>query len=270
MEIINLNNATKTELYGHSSKGNQPKWKTEEYWYKADYAGYEALSEVLISHLISKTNFDKIAKHVDYSAVKIQYEGKDYIGCKSKNFKKSNQMLIPITRLHRQYKTVSLNEKMSTLPLEDGIKYTVDFITETTNIENFGIYLQAMFELDALFLNEDRHTNNIAVLYNEDEDNFENCPIFDFGLSLCSDLNDYPLDQNIYKLGEKVCAKPFVRSFDEQLDAITKLYGYSLEYSFTKKNIEAELKSLSEYYPAQIIDRVYDLLIYQMRHYGIQ
>ncbi|MDO5331338.1 MAG: hypothetical protein Q4E99_01550 [Bacillota bacterium] len=270
MEIIDLNRATQIELYGHSSKGNQPKWKIEEYWYKADYAGYEALSEVLISHLISKTNFAKTAKHVDYCAVKIQYDGKEYIGCKSKNFKKPNQMLIPITRLHRQFKAMSLNEKLATFTLEEGIKYTVDFITETTNIENFGTYLQAMLELDALFLNEDRHTNNIAVLYNEDKDNFEICPIFDFGLSLCSDLNDYPLDQDIYKLCGKVYAKPFVRSFDEQLEAISKLYGYSLEYSFTKKDIEAELKNLSEYYPAQITDRVYDLLAFQMNHYGIR
>lgn len=269
MEIINLNNATQVELYGHTSKGNQPKWKTEEYWYKADYAGYEALSEVLISHLINKTNLDKFAKHVDYSAVKIQYDVKESIGCKSKNFKKPNQMLIPITKLHRQYKSVSLNETLATLSLEDGIKYTVDFITETTNIENFGTYLQAMLELDALFLNEDRHTNNIAVLYNESEDSFEVCPIFDFGLSLCSDLNDYPLGQDIYKLGEKVSAKPFVKSFDEQLETITRLYGYNLEYSFTKKDVEEELKILSEYYTAEITDRVYDLLIYQMRHYGI-
>lgn len=31
----------------HSSKGNQLKWKDGEIWYKADYTGYEGLSEYI-------------------------------------------------------------------------------------------------------------------------------------------------------------------------------------------------------------------------------
>ena len=35
----------------HTSKGDQPKWQRKGKWYRADYMGYEALSEVLISRL---------------------------------------------------------------------------------------------------------------------------------------------------------------------------------------------------------------------------
>ena len=44
-------------------------------------------------------------------------------------------------------------------------------------VEDFGKYLNKLFTIDALFLNEDRHTHNIAVLMNS-EGKFEYCPIF--------------------------------------------------------------------------------------------
>ena len=40
---------------GHTSKGDQLKWKSEKKWYKADYMGYEGLAEVLVSHLLQKS-----------------------------------------------------------------------------------------------------------------------------------------------------------------------------------------------------------------------
>ena len=35
-----------------SSKGNQLKWETDGIWYKADYMGYEGLSEYVVSELL--------------------------------------------------------------------------------------------------------------------------------------------------------------------------------------------------------------------------
>lgn len=40
---------------GHTSKGDQLKWKIDDRWYKADYMGYEGLSEVLVSDLLQKS-----------------------------------------------------------------------------------------------------------------------------------------------------------------------------------------------------------------------
>ena len=39
-----------------SSKGNQLKWLSKGIWYKADYTGYEGLSEYMISNLLKKSS----------------------------------------------------------------------------------------------------------------------------------------------------------------------------------------------------------------------
>ena len=51
--------------------------------------------------------------------------------------------------------------------VSERIQYLVTQVEEITKIDNFGAYLTAMLEIDAFFMNEDRHTNNIAVIYNE-------------------------------------------------------------------------------------------------------
>ena len=103
----------------------------------------------------------------------------------------------------------------------------------TTGLTGAGEYLTLLLELDAFFLNEDRHTNNLAVIRNEKTMEFRYCPIFDNGLALLSDLNDYSLDQDIYDCIGRVPAKPFSRFFEEQVDAAEELYGMQLHFSFS-------------------------------------
>ena len=88
-----------------------------------------------------------------------------------------------------------------------------------------GKYLTAILELDCLTLNEDRHTNDLAVLRDEETKEFRLCPIFDNGLSLLSDLNDYPLTDDLYTCIERVKAKPFDRDHAEQMAVAEELYG---------------------------------------------
>ena len=47
MKYIDLSAYSNEPLQGHSSKGDQPKWHIDNIWYKADYMGYEALSEII-------------------------------------------------------------------------------------------------------------------------------------------------------------------------------------------------------------------------------
>lgn len=51
MEIRNFDAYSPLHKSGHTSKGDQLKWKIDDRWYKADYMGYEGLSEVLVSDL---------------------------------------------------------------------------------------------------------------------------------------------------------------------------------------------------------------------------
>ena len=179
-----------------SSKGNQPKRLADGLWYKADHMGYEGLSEIVISKLLAKTN---IQNYVMYLPTFIEYEGKKLVCCYSENFKKDNETIYTLEKLFRAYTGQSLAKALLDYPeVKDRIKFTVDFIEDHTNLENVGAYLTAMLELDAFFLNEDRHTNNIAFIRNDDTEEFSFCPYFDFGLALLSDTNDYPIDADIY------------------------------------------------------------------------
>ena len=55
-----------------SSKGNQLKWENEEIWYKADYTGYEGLTEYVISHLLKKSTLSA-EEYVLYDLEEIKY-----------------------------------------------------------------------------------------------------------------------------------------------------------------------------------------------------
>ncbi len=125
-----------------------------------------------------------------------------------------------------------------------------------------------MLELDAFFLNEDRHTNNIAFILNDDTGEYSFCPYFDFGLSFLADTSvDFPLGGDIYEMIARIHAKPFDRDFDIQLDAAQELYGGHLRFSFTNQDIEAVFDGLDEYYFAEIITRAKDLLYHQKHKY---
>ena len=71
MERIDLAAAVREPIQGHTSKGDQPKWRRGSLWYKADHMGYEALAEVVVSRLLEKTN---VPDFVRYAPVLIRHE----------------------------------------------------------------------------------------------------------------------------------------------------------------------------------------------------
>ena len=186
MDTIDLDAVKQEPLQGHTSKGNQPKWQLNGRWYKADHMGYESLAEVLISQLLKQSNAPDF---VEYRPIFILHEKQKKAGCVSKNFREKNEMLVPFERLHRSYKGQGLASVLSGMQdPEEKIRYTVGFIEQVTGLSGVGEYLTLLLELDSFFLNEDRHTNNLAVIRNEASMKFRLCPIFDNGLSLLSDL----------------------------------------------------------------------------------
>lgn len=72
-----------------SSKGNQLKWENNGIWYKADYTGYEGLSEYVISHLLEYSSLGK-SEYVVYKPEQIMYKKQEYRGTKSKSFLKDD------------------------------------------------------------------------------------------------------------------------------------------------------------------------------------
>lgn len=267
MDRINLDAVEQEPIQGHTSKGDQPKWQLDGKWYKADHMGYEALAEVLISQLLKQSNVPDL---VEYKPVLIQYQGKEIPGCVSKNFRRKDEMLVPFERLHRAYKGQGLAAALGGInEPQERIRYTVDFIEQTTGLTGVGEYLTFLLELDSFFLNEDRHTNNLAVIRNEKTKEFRLCPIFDNGLALLSDLNDYPLDKDVYDCIRRVRAKPFDMDFDVQVEATEELYGSQLKFSFARHDISKMLDAVRELYSSTVIARVEQTVYEQMRKYPV-
>ena len=258
MSIIDFNEMELAPLYNKTSKGDQPKWYYDGKWYKLDSLGYEGLSEVVVSRLLADTG--KI-ETVAYEPIRIKYRSRIGNGCVSHDFKSKKEELISLERLHLAYCGTSLKAAMDRYASpEDRIKYTVETIEAITDIHDAGKILTAWLEADAFFLNEDRHTNNIAFLRNPEESVWRFCPMYDNGLSLLSDLNDYPMDEKTSALKKKVKAKPFSTSFSAQVSAAEKLYGNQLNLCFDDTEIENALRGLSEYYQEKYLVRVANIL----------
>jgi len=266
MQTIDLTGTPSVITNGHTSKGNQPKWNVHTDWYKADHHGYEALAETLVSWMLSLST---VTGFVKYTPIKIVSNGNIYIGCRSQDFLCEHETLVPVAKLHRAHCGIGLAEYISKLQeVTERIEYTASFVESATGIKNFGFHLSTILELDAFTLNEDRHTNNIAVIRNEIDGTFRLCPIFDNGLSLLSDLVTYPLRKDIYEYMGMVKAKPFSQDFLEQVEAASKLYGSFTRFAFTREQLHQKLMELAEYYDTEVIDRVERVVLEQIRKHS--
>lgn len=267
MEIIDLSQVLRCETAGHSSKGNQLKWRQGNEWYKADYMGYEGLAEVVISHLLAKSNVKGV---VTYTPVRILYRDRTFCGCKSRNFLKPEEELITAERLIRQFTGRSLSVELGRITeVKERILYLVEHVTEITGLKDFGAYLTAALEMDAVFLNEDRHVNNIAVIYCGETKSYRLCPYFDFGLSLYADTSvDFKLEVPLEDCRKRIEAKPFSRDFDEQLDLAEELYGKQVQFYFDERDIQRELSAMEQIYEEEVLRRAETVLHWQRAKYG--
>ena len=217
------------ETAGHTSKGNQLKWYQDGWWYKADAFGYEGLAETMVTRLLRETTW---TEYVCYEPVTVDWNGRLYRSCRSRNFLQEGEELLPLEKLYRSVTGFSLAEQLAHIrEVDQRIAHTVEFVENLTGLEGFGAYLSGMLEMDMFFLNEDRHTNNIALIYRQADRSYRLCPYFDMGLSLYADTREeYPLDMDVETCRKRVRAKPFSQDFDEQMDAAGRLYGWSLHF----------------------------------------
>lgn len=89
LKTVTLSDNNLITINRTSTKGNQKKWKKDNYWFKADGLGYESLSEYIVSSLLKYTN---VNNYVDYDIVNINYHNKLMIGCRSKNISNNGQI----------------------------------------------------------------------------------------------------------------------------------------------------------------------------------
>lgn len=254
------------EIENKSSKGNQLKWRDGDWWYKADYTGYEALAEYVISHLLIKSSLRE-DEFLLYDLEDIKYRSSVFHGVKSRNFLRDDWQLITLERLFKSVYGQSLNAMIyKTENHANRLKLIVDETERLTGLKNFGEYMSKMLTIDSLFLNEDRHTHNIAILVNGGKE-YMLCPIFDQGAALLADTTiDYPLNGNVYDMIDSVKPKTFCDDFLEQLEIAEKLYGQNIKFSFSKKDVDNILESVPrESYSKDILDRVRTVCYERMR-----
>ncbi len=252
-----------------SSKGNQEKWfdKDTGRWYKLDQFGYEALSETLISVLLEKSNIKSGTPFTfaEYQMERIRVHGRERTACSSGNFLKEGQSIITLSHLFSRFLGFSLKNKLEKLSSDKKrIEFLGNVTAEFTGLEDFPEYLTLLFEIDALFLNDDRHLNNIAVI--EKNGKFDYCPVFDNGAGLLSNVQLSPMDIEPKALIKDVVARPFNMKFTRQMNDARALWGSQFKMpKLTSRDIMKELDPLLEYYPQRdrglIADRVVECIL---------
>lgn len=244
-----------------SSKGNQEKWKDGGRWYKLDQFGYEGLAETVISRLLERSSIetDTPFRFVRYRMERMNVHGRERNGCSSADFLRQGESIITLSHLFKR-EGRPLKDVLTRLPSDKKrIAWLAEETAALTGLDRFPQYLTLLFEADALFLNDDRHLNNIAVL--EKNGHFDYCPIFDNGAGLLSNVQIAPMDIDPAALIRTAKARPFNTTFNRQVIHARNLFGTQLRVpEFTEAELRRELEGPLSYYAQRdrglIADRV--------------
>lgn len=197
--------------FSSTSKGNQIKWFKGNTYLKANTMGYEGIVEALIGELLNYIITD--FAFVDYYPCEIEEDGRVYSGCYSYNCLNEGETFVSLYKILKlKYKNI--DGVLRKINGKDLVNLIISTVKEVCNID-ITSYLQFIVSLDAITLNEDRHLNNINILFYNNK--YSIAPIFDNGLSLLSDTRDYQLDYPVSKNIRKVKSKPFSTDFLKQV-----------------------------------------------------
>lgn len=203
-----------------SSKGTQPKYYDNGYWYKANNVGYEGLAETLVSSVLECSNIKDFVKYEECTI-----NGKP--GCRSENFTFPNESFLSFQRIYEIYNGGNLTDQIRRMTsVSERIRFTISFVKEYTGVDCEG-YLSQILTLDMLTLNTDRHFNNLGIIVDSQKNVCRSAPVFDNGNALLSDwerFSEDSIEENI----EKVVGQPFAANLEIQ--AQTAGFGLKLDY----------------------------------------
>jgi len=259
-----------------SSKGNQEKWydSDSDCWYKLDQFGYEALAETLISVLLDKSNIetDTPFTFVRYRMDRMSVRGRVRNGCVSKNFLKPGQDIITVNRLLNSHLGISLRQKLIQMTSnKKRMEYLAQVTAEYTGLKEFPLYLTLLFEVDALFCNDDRHLNNIAVI--KQAEKYDYCPIFDNAAGLLSNTQISRMDIAPKALINVLQARPFNTTFNRQMNSARSLFGKQLSIQkLSISDIHDALYPLLQYYAERdrgiMTDRITECILLRSKSFN--
>ncbi|MCD8218548.1 MAG: hypothetical protein LUD01_11050 [Clostridiales bacterium] len=234
-------------LQAGTSEGTQIKYKKGDYWYKADCHGREGLVEYLASEVLSFSDLDS-EEYVSYEQGTVN--GKP--GCRSRNFLSPEDEFLTFYRLYYNEFGRDLSEVTNHMEtMEERIEYVIRFIRQSCGLDVTD-YLKKIFTLDLLILNEDRHFNNLGLVFRKDR--FECAPIFDNGISLLTANQSVNRHFSIAENVKRVTARPFSGSHEKMF----QYFGLGFHLDCT-----AALEWLKREEPSQECD----VLAFQVERY---
>ena len=159
-----------------TSDGTQIKYFKDNTWYKLDRYGGEGEAEALASTILKLSGYPK-KNYVTYQQALINGSP----GCVSRNFLRKDEQFITLYRLYMNLTGCDLAAVTQRMDYNDAIDFVLDFVLTSTAVD-LHQYLADTFVLDELILNDDRHFNNLGLIF--DGESFRPAPIFDNGKSL--------------------------------------------------------------------------------------
>lgn len=147
----------------------------ENYLYKGagTIHNFEPINEVLASKICEILE----VPHVEYDIDIIRGKRQDTLVSVCKCAINKNEEIIPAYSI--------LTEEIDKVTKSENDYYIYLEILKKHNVPNEEEYLQKMFLLDYIMLNEDRHLNNFGVIRNVQTLNWDRiCPVFDTGRSM--------------------------------------------------------------------------------------
>lgn len=188
-----------------SPKGNQPKRYEDNYFFKVDYHGGEALSEFLISLFLESTSFKdfvpyryifpNISKSPSYkprySFIPMFQIVLDYFSAKELSLvnslnqqcvkKSSNYRRMYVFRYWMEKRYLRLSIKNRVVELQTMIDWYSNCQVSHSAILR---YFSAFVTLDTMFVNTDRHFQNFCLMFDNDLGVYRTSLLFDQGFSL--------------------------------------------------------------------------------------
>ncbi|MCD8015597.1 MAG: hypothetical protein LUG99_21045 [Lachnospiraceae bacterium] len=217
-----------------TSEGTQIKYKKGDYWYKKDRNGREGLAEYLASKLLTFTNLAP-SEYVLYEQGTINGNA----GCRSRNFLLPGEEFITLYRLYYNEFGRDLSAVTAVMEtMEERVDYVLRYVLQSCGV-NLSDYFKKIFTLDWIVLNEDRHFNNLGLVFGQNE--FRPAPIFDNGVSLLTanlSVNwHFSVEENV----RRVTAKPFCGSHEKMFRYFGQ--GFELDIAAAQEWIRGETPS---------------------------
>lgn len=187
----------------------------------------EPVSEVIASEIIRKFNIECAINVL--SKMKLPGFNEEVIVSISEDFLKENESLMSIRSVLGNTNRENLYDKVISI------------------IPNFKIDIDKMIVMDFLINNIDRHLRNFSVV-SKDGDIIKFAPLYDHGLSLYADVQDFELEQDDKENWEMIDeCKPFCDSHYKQLDLIDNVNLPKVSLSEIFDVVDKYKEYLSEY-----------------------